>query len=222
MFYLGDTFFGSGLPYGTQVRFYTCGNPGSAGWTPVLNIGLNPYDTANVSWVEPDLMGCTPTANNNSAIPLGMTFSNFTLTSGGGTTVVRQELQFLMLGSPPYTGELDAHGVTSWMVALNLTNSAGKALPVAASNCNSWFPSLSKCDANSSGWYAVLLSGDGSWQGSYGNTTSGPAWNYPVIPITTNQTLVVIVPSAWNVSGDSLDVSSTTTELPLTGSITFA
>ena len=85
-----------------------------------------------------------------------------------------------------------------------------------------WVASLVSCGANTSGWYAVLLSPNGAWQGSYGETVNGPAWNYPISPVANNETIAVVVPSSWNVTGDTLEVTSTTSELPLTGSILFS
>jgi hypothetical protein len=222
LYMFGATQFGSGQPSGDQVNFFTCGTPGAAGATPGLAI-YGSTDEANFtgnSWNY--TLGCTPTTNSWTAIPIELRFSNSSVVTLPGGSVVRQAFQFYYTGEPPYSGPgFNSRGVTSWMTALNLVDSDAQSLPIGQSDCLSWVPTLSDCGTNSTGWYAVILSPGGSWEGSFGETTTGPNWNYPVIPVANNETLAVVVPSSWNVSGDKLEVSSTTSELPLNGSATF-
>jgi hypothetical protein len=216
MYYMGDVPFGSGQPYGTQTRFFTCGTVGSAGVTRGLDVFTDTYDTSVVTGWYNYTIGCTPTSNNWAALPVTMQFSNASVAAGTGTTILRQEFQLLSAAGN------DSHGITSWMVNFNLTYGNGSRLPIAPSGCPAWVASVSDCAASASGWYAVLLSGGGGWQGSFGASPVGHGWNYPVIPMASNETIAVVVPSSWNVSGDTLEVTSTTSELPLTGSMTFS
>jgi hypothetical protein len=218
MFYMGDVTFGSGQPYGTQIRFFTCGTPGATGMTPGLDVFLNTFDTATVSdWYNYSI-GCTPTTENLTAIPVQAGFFNQTTFSAAGSTVVRDELEFVSTGPAPFTGPIDAHGITSSLVELSVLTVNGTELPLADNGCAAWVASILECNSTSSGWYAVLLSSNGQWQGSYGETSLGPAWNYPAIPIASNESLVVILPSSLDVSGLALELTSTVSAFPLTGS----
>lgn len=221
MYLLGYHQFGSGMAGVDQINYFTCGTPGAVGATRGLEIYGStdePNYTGN-SWNY--TLGCTPTTNHGTAISLGMVFSNSTVAAGAGTTIIRHSFQFNMTGPAPFLGPgYNLRGMTSWMVSLNLTNRSG-GLPMGGSGCGSWVPSLTDC-VKTSGWYAVLLGPDGTWDGSFGATALGGAWTYPVLPIANNESIAVIVPSSWNVTGDTLQVTSTTSELPLTGSVTFA
>lgn len=218
LYLFGNTYFGSGQPPANQINFYTCGSIGEVGITP----GLAVYGDTGTSSFNYTL-GCTPTASlsaSDSAIPLQMTLSNQTVRASGGTTTILQSFEFQMNGTPPFSGPgYNMRGITSWMVGLNLSSGSRGVLPMGSSSGFGWVRSLSECSANSSGWYAVLLAPDGQWEGSYGTTANGPAWTYPVLPIVNNETIVVVVPSGWNASGDTLSVTSETSELPLTGQV---
>jgi hypothetical protein len=213
MYFLGADQFGSGQPVGTQTDFFTCGTVGGAGITRGLDAFADTYNTANVSMSDNYTLGCTPTSNNWTALPVEVNLTNATVSTHAHTEVALQQL--LLQVSNPY-GD-DPAGITSWMVGLSLTDGNGQPLQLASSGCSAWVASIADCPANSSGWYAVLLSGGGGWQGSFGAIPSGSGWNYPVIPIVTDESLAIVVPSTWNVSGDVLSVSSTTSELPLNG-----
>jgi hypothetical protein len=222
LYLFGADQFGSGMPHANQINYFTCGTTGAVGATPGLAIFGStdePNYTGN-SWNY--TLGCTPTTNSWTPTPLEMAFSNTTVATGTGTMVLRQSFTLIMTGSPPYSGPgYNSRGITSWMVSLNLTNRSGDHLPISGSGCGSWVPSLTDC-IEMSGWYAVLLGPDGTWDGSYGATHLGQSWTYPVLPIANNETIAVIIPSTWNVTGDTLEVTSTTSELPLSGSVTFA
>jgi hypothetical protein len=220
MFLMGAAQFGSGQPPDTMTTFFTCGTPGGAGATPGLDVFAQIPDTSKVGGSFNYTIGCTPTADNFSAIPVQVDFSNTTTAQGASGVAVSAELRLSYPGGPPYGGPAyNAAGITSWMVGLNLTDAEGTKLPVANPLCSTWVPTVADCPANASGWYAVLLSPDNEWEGVYGATDSGSGWSYPVLPIANNETLAVVVPASWNVTGDSLEVSSTTSRLPLTGSV---
>ena len=223
MYLLGATYFGSGMPPDDQINFFTCGLVGAVGATPGLELfgshGVTKlgFDTFNYT------LGCTPTGYNWTAVPMRAAFSNASIVSTSTTEIAAQEFRFDYLGSPPLSGPAyNAGGVTSWMVNLSLRDSNGQLLSVAVSQCSSWVPSVSDCPSNASGWYAVLLAPDGAWDGSYGAGAAGATWSSPVAPIANNETLDIVVPSTWNLTGDTLTMSSTTSGLPLTGSITLS
>ncbi|MGC2205230.1 MAG: hypothetical protein WA719_04810 [Thermoplasmata archaeon] len=222
LYLFGATYFGSGQPAADQVNFFTCGTPGAVGATP----GLAIYGSTDESSYSDNsfnyTLGCTPTSDNWTAIPLDITFSNATLETGTSPSVVGEKFQFRNGIPPNLSPGFNTRGVTSWMISLELTNSSGSALPLAGSDCSTWVPSLGDCEANASGWYAVLVAPDGGWEGSFGASGAGPSWNYPVLPIANNESFAVVVPQSWNISGDTLSVSSTTPDLPLTGSFTIA
>lgn len=223
MFLMGAAQFGSGQPPDTMTSFFSCGTQGAAGATPGLDVFTEGPDTAGVGGSFNYTIGCTPTANNWSAIPIRAEFSNSSTEAVRSGEAVSTKLQLWYTGSAPYNGPAyNAAGVTSWMVRLNLTDSQGNPLPVADSVCSTWVPSVADCAASATGWYAVLLSPSDEWDGAYGSTATGPGWNYPVLPIANNETIALIVPTSWNVSGDLLQIASTTPELPLTGSVELA
>ena len=225
LYLFGTLQFGSGQGGVPQINFFTCGTVGAVGSTPGLALyggpdGVLPpgsFATSNYT------LGCTPTDNNWNAIPLQLNFSNASLHQYANSQVARQLFQFNMTGSPPlFAGPgYNLRGMTSWMIDLNLTSPGGRTLPLSGSECSSWVTLVSDCTANASGWYAVLLAPDGAWLGSYGATANGPEWSYPVLPFANNETIAVVVPSSWNVTGDTLGVTSTTSDLPLTGSVTI-
>ena len=218
MYLFGAAPFGSGQPPADQINFFTCGTVGGVGATRGLALygpdGVTSLGTGNTFNYT---LGCTPTANNWTAISIQLRFSNETALTANGTTVARQEFSLFYPTGPPAGPAYNARGITSWMIGLNLTASNGQPLPIAPSLCATWVSSLSDCLASASGWYAVLLSPGGAWEGSYGAASNGPDWTYPVLPIVNNETLALVAPSTWNLSGDSLSVTSTTSELPLNG-----
>jgi hypothetical protein len=220
MYLVGDLQFGSGQPITTQTSFFLCGTEGAAGVTPGLDVFANTNDTSEVSGSFNYSLGCTPTTNQFTPIPLDVTFFNNTEQTSASAEFVTEQFRFEWNGSPPYTGPgYNSRGVTSGVVALNLTDRAGEPLPGAPSECGEWVSSISQCNANSSGWYAVLLGPDGEWEGSYGQTAVGLNWTDPVLPIANNESLVIVVPSSWNLSGDTLDITSTADQLLLNGSV---
>ncbi len=88
MYLMGGVQFGSGQTPATQTTFFTCGTAGAAGVTRGLDVFADTYDTAEVSGSFNYTLGCTPTTNNFTAIPLEMKFSNASVNMGVGTTAV--------------------------------------------------------------------------------------------------------------------------------------
>jgi len=222
MYLLGSDPFGSGQGAGTQIQFFTCGVVGWAGATPGLSVYGSAFNSSQGFNAFNYTLGCTPTADNWTSIPLQLEFSNFSTATNAETTAARSTFQFREFNaSHQATPGFNIRGVTSWMIGLNLSSSCGQRLPLAPSMCSAWVASLRDCPANSSGWYAVLLSPNGQWDGWYGTTPDGPAWSYPVLPVVNNESIAVVVPSSWSLSGDQMVVDSTTAILPLTGSADF-
>lgn len=220
MYLLGGINFGSGQPAGTQTAFFTCGTVGSAGVTKGLDVFTDPYDTAVVTGWNNYTLGCTPTYNNWTAVPVDVSFSNTTYEVRDTGTQASQSFQLVAVDNATTRTNVTL-GITSWMVGLNLVGRNGTSLPVGYPTCSQWVASVSECTANQTGWFAVLLSGSGGWQGVFGRDPTGVGWSYPVIPLASGQTLVVVVPTAWDLSGATLATTSDAPPLPLTGSTTF-
>jgi hypothetical protein len=114
----------------------------------------------------------------------------------------------------------DGWGLASWMTSWNITTSSGQRLQMGTSTCKTWVVSVTACIANSSGWFAVILSAGGGWVNSYGALPGGGAgWSQPVTAIVSNQQLVIVLPSSWNLSGDQLNVSTTVSTSSIIGSV---
>jgi len=150
-----------------------------------------------------------PPAGDDGAY--GLLFSPVIVSTSGTTSRFTSSFQVGQTnpnGSTVYN--YDGWGLANWMVSLNLTNPDGVQLPMATSGCSTWVPSISDCLDNSSGWYAVLLSPGGQWLGSFGAPGGQTGWTVPVVSMVDHQQLVIVVPSGWRVSGDSLGANSTT------------
>ncbi|MGD0588359.1 MAG: hypothetical protein ABSA63_06150 [Thermoplasmata archaeon] len=121
-----------------------------------------------------------------------------------------------------FYGYYDGWGVANWMTRWHVSNLSGMTLPLGSPGCDSWVPAVSDCIANASGWYAVILSASGEWVNSYGIQSNGTVgWAEPVTAFVSHQQFVLIVPSPWNLAGDTLAVASTVNVCDVTGSITF-
>ncbi len=116
----------------------------------------------------------------------------------------------------------DAWGLANWMTSWNLTNASGQHLPLGVPTCRAWVASIADCGANASGWFAVVLSAGGGWINSYGVLPGGGVgWSEPVTALVSHQQLVIVVPSAWAVSGDQVSVTSTVSTSTVLGTITL-
>jgi hypothetical protein len=216
MYLIGNLPFGSGASPTTQLEYFTCGTLGGVGVTRGLSVFTDPYNPSDVAAWENYSLGCTPTANNWTAIPIHVDFANSTVTHGQEGGYYAQNFQ-VMSGSNVSDQSNQTLGITSWMVNLSLTSSSGGSLPLGTSGCNDWTRTYTNCLPYPSGWYAVLLSKSGEWMDSFGETTYQGAWSLSVVPIVSGQFIVVVVPNTWTLTNATLTVSSTTTGLPLTG-----
>jgi len=202
------------------VDFIGCGIAGVTGQRPLISAGTD----RNGQWAG-ELNGTTNCAATTTQPELvqplayNLLFSNSTITNG--TTTAQATARFQVAFSYPngtLTGDFDGWGLADWMTSLNLTGGAHQLLSLGASGCPNWVPSDSDCAANSSGWYAVLLSAGGEWLASYGATQHGAGWTVAVTAIVSHQQLVIVLPSSWSTSGDSLEIGSTTAYSVIQGS----
>jgi hypothetical protein len=146
-------------------------------------------------------------------------FSGITSNSSAGTNWTAAKFQVnLAYPNGTLTSDWDAWGLANWMTFLNLTNASGPQPLLAPSSCASWVSTLSDCPSNASGWFAVLTSSYGEWIDSYGMENGTPRWANPVDGIASNQSLVIVTPTTWNVAGSTLSVGSTTNESAVSGS----
>ena len=217
----GSNYWGSGNPGGLVINFERCGEVGEAGVQPAASVGVSPAGKFVTSFVGVE--GCGNVANIGPPLVLfsyELGFSRPSTSVTAGSTYVALPFQALLTNSTG-TVSTDASGIVSWMVRLNLTSGTGVALPPAGSLCDEWVSSIRDCAANSSGWFAVLQSPYGAWLDSYGTSVAGPNWTVPNVSLVSNQQIVLVCPSAWNVTGDVLSVTTTTLSAPLIGSATL-
>jgi|SRR5271157_1122162 len=215
---LGSAWWGSGVPAGLILQLARCGEVGYAGVQPIVDVVLNANGTWNnyfngsqscgnvISLGPPPVYG-----------PFKLYFAAPMLTNGGGALTVNQSFQ-VTYGN---RSDSDASGLVTWMTGLNLTIAGGQRLPSVAPDCASWVPSLADCQANAPGWYAVLLSSSGAWLDSYPSSPNGSAWESPNVSFVSNQCLVVVAPSSWNVTGDVLSINGTAPHVLVNESITL-
>lgn len=215
----GSNYWGSGNPAGLVINFERCGEVGRAGVQPAASVGVSSAGDVVTRFVGVE--GCGNVAKIG---PPPVLFS-FQLGFSRPSTVVSGESMYItapfqaLLTNRSGTVSTDASGIVSWMVRLNLTNAAGVALPVAGSSCSEWVSSTGNCVANKTGWFPALQSPSGAWLDSYGATSSGVNWSVPDVSLVSNQQVVIVCPTSWNVTGDILVASSMATDAPVSGSV---
>ncbi len=214
---LGSAWWGSGVPAGLILQLARCGEVGYAGVQPIVDVVLNANGTSNnyfdgnqscgnvVSLGPPPVYG-----------PFKLYFATSILTVGSSALTANQSFQ-VTYGNRT---DSDASGLVSWMTRLNLTTAGGQRLPLATPGCASWVPSLADCQANTPGWYAVLLSSSGAWLDAYPSSPNASTWEVPSVSFVSNQYLIVIAPSTWNVTGDLLSINGTVPNVLVSVSIT--
>jgi len=211
----GFSYWGSGNPIGVIVKYARCGLIGATDVQPVMDVGLNP----DGSW----LMSFNGTQGCGDVITLGpppvldgflLVFSSPKPGNATGSHQAVVPFQVAYDSAHQFT---DASGLVSWMTSLNLTDSAGQRLASGAPGCPAWVPSIEDCPASATGWYVVLESESGAWLDSYPSTPGGTSWEVPNVAFASNQQLVVVAPSTWNLTGDELALNATVVACPVNG-----
>ena len=207
-------------PSGIMVSFERCGLRGAAGPQPYVFADINGNGSLNNAAYG--LETCTPETNvtgpnlSGTPVPYVNEFSNGTVVSVGATTYAAEDLRLAEgFGPDP---SLAGYGEVGWMVRLTLSDANGQALRSAPTGCASWVRSIGDCAANATGWYAVLGTQQGTWLDSFPSSVNESDWADPVGAILGNETLTIVVPSSWNVTGDVLRTTATGTTVPVMGS----
>jgi hypothetical protein len=207
-----------------EVYFMGCGLAGYTGIRPIYAAGVS----RGGEWggALNGTRNCATLYSEGPKIDRGeyqFLFSGSTFSTVATTTWVNTPFQVGI--APPngtVNGYYDGWGVADWMISINLTTSSGQLLPVGSSGCSVWVQSFSDCEANSSGWFVVLLSAGGEWQASYGATAhGGTGWLVPVTAVVSHQSIVVVVPASWSVTGDRLGITSTVPECVINGALSL-
>jgi hypothetical protein len=212
------------------VDFVSCGLAGFTGyerdWADGYGMAYYSGVSRNGSYAGQFNATTNCFLGNTATVPGAVTgayqllYSNTTASATPDTTLFSASaaVNFAQTGGGEYH---DMWGLANWMLSLNFSTSSGQQLAIGASGCPDWVASVSDCGANSSGWYAVLLSQGGEWLASYGAGSGGGGWSVPVTAVVSHQQLVVVVPRAWSVSGDSLSITSATPYATVTGTVTL-
>jgi hypothetical protein len=222
MFNLGYTPFdgtnhdGNGV--GLGVEYSRCGMIGAAGLQPEGDVGEDANGT--VTNFGTGSLSCT--------VVNGTTIGSylFTFGSNGTSEPVEPGSTGLLL---PFQVEYqnctasdndsscrDGYGMVSWMTSLTLEAPGGNPLPSAPSSCQTWTYSLSRCGASSSGWSVVLVTANGAWVDVFPGT-NGTTWAIPNALMVSQEALVLLVPSAWNLMGDRLTIQGSAAVPAVTG-----
>ena len=216
MYLIGDHPFGSGASPVTQLEYFTCGTLGGVGVTKGLSVFTDPDDPSDVTAWENYSLGCTPTANNWTAIPVHLDFSGSTVTHAEGGTFYAGDFQVLT-GFNSSDVSNQSLGIASWMLRLGLESSNGTILTLGTGGCENWTGPYTGCLPDAFGWYAVLLSATGQWLDCFGEKTAQGGWTLPVVPIVSGQSILLVVQNSLNLANSTLAISSTTAALPLSG-----
>ncbi len=215
VYVFGFSYWGSANPEGLIVKFGRCGQLGAAGIQPVLDVMMK----SDGSWDSTfdGIQGCgnVATLDPPSYVPYVLKFSNLSVTTAGNTSQAAQSFQ-VTDGLAYY----DMSGLVTWMTTLNLSDAAGQRLATVAPACAHWVSSIVACASVPSGWYAVLVSSNGAWQDSFPSMTGGSAWEIPSVSFASNQYLVIVTPSSWNVTGDVFSIDGTSAQAAVGGSST--
>ena len=221
----GNNYWGSGNPGGLVMNFERCGETGEAGVQPKSSVVMNESGAFVTSFVGAQGCGNVYTLGPPPVIlPYQFAFlSPSTLLSGGGgyTTIAFQAAVEAVSNGTLGGWYPDAHGIVSWMSRLSLVNATGTPLPSAKPTCPEWVPAIGDGAAESAGWFVVLLSRDGGWLDAYGVSAGGANWSLPNVAVVSNQQMVVVCPSTWDVAGYTLAANSTTPSVILSGSVSL-
>lgn len=206
---------------GFEISFQHCGIAGRAGLSGLAVAQMNASGKTDSSFV-----GSTNCAALSSGYPsiavYHLLFNTTTTVRAGPTEWLITDFQVAL---SPVNGTVDfwdGWGLANWMVRIAVENSSTSIPALAVPTCTQWVPSLAACPSSANGWFAVLLSSYGTWVDSYGITPSGvPGWSEPVDALVSAQQLVVVEPSSWSGTAETLSAASTVSTSTVLGSATL-
>jgi hypothetical protein len=197
---------------GLVVEYARCGLVGAGGLQPNGIVG----ETSNGAIADTDIgtVSCT-WVDSSSPLVYGI----YQLEFGGANAITGLEsgsigvnFTFQVEIPPANTSVLrDGWGLVSWMSNLTLRDSSNRLLRSAPASCQAWVPSLSACSTDTSGWSAVLLSANGMWMDTYPSEYNWSSWAIPNVPIVSQEQLVILVPTSFALTADTISFSNTAT-----------
>lgn len=120
---------------------------------------------------------------------------------------------------PNGTNILDAAGLVSWMTSLELSGGSGVLEPVGQVACGGGMFGPTSCKVLNNGWYAAIATSSGTWLDLFSNESRGPAWMLPNVPIYSNDSVLVFLPSSIAGLPLQLSVVSTTSSVEIAGNL---
>lgn len=202
-------------PFGWVVNYFRCDQVGVAGLQNYTAVGVLTSGNRSSTFIDNGWLTCTV---SNYTLAFSLPVQNVT---PPGTTGSYLSVPFQVAFPANHTTFYDGWGLLSWMFGLNVSDTAGARLSAAPAPCSRWVPSLSDCPSNVSGWFAVLLSANGQWLDSFPSAQSPTNWTIPNQLVTSHDSLVIVLPSGWSVSGDTLTVASPPSAPVVSGSATL-
>jgi hypothetical protein len=208
-------------PYG-GVELYRCGIVGIAGVQPYLNIGFSP--NGSIFDVGTGDLTCTATYSMGPPpvyVPYAFEWNlpDIAPWGTGVTRVVDSILTTFQVGVARNITYYDAWGLLSWMIMLSLRAANGTALPSAPIVCGTWYPSPGDCTISSAGWSAILVSANGAGLSTFPSATNASSWTVLDASMVSQEQIWLTCPSSWNLSGDTLVVSGSSSVPTVTGSL---
>jgi hypothetical protein len=210
---------------GGGAQYTLCGQVGVAGWQPKGFVGEWPNGTVQST----SLGNVTCTALLTQGLPAVSRHYSVAFADVGQTqpeppgfadlsTFIQADFPDFYANGSEYA---DAWGLLSWMTLLSLHSATGVSLPSSAPSCQRWVPVADECQPTSNGWSAVLTSATGSWLDSFPSAADGSEWAVPTAAIASGEQLMFVFPSAWNVTGDTMNMSGVASIPWVNGTLTL-
>jgi hypothetical protein len=201
-------------PFGWIVNYFRCDQVGVTGLQNYTAIGVLSSGNQSTTFVDNGWLTCT---NSDYIVDFGPPSVNSTLSSSSGQ-YLSIPFQVVMPPSGKFNGTYDGVRLQAWMTRLGFNSSGGTVLASSPASCQKWVTNLSGCPSDSKGWFAVLLSADGSWLDSYPSAQNATNWSIPNVLVTSHDRIVVVLPSGWSPTGDTLIVAGTASTPIVSGS----
>jgi len=201
----------SDAPWGWAITYSLCGHLGYAGSTlwPGVRVNVN-TSTGPASLVVNEGDQCSlPSYHIFFSTPNSAPAAN-------GITLVTSPFIVNIGGTSNATY---ADGLVTWMTGLDLANrSTGALEPLASLSCTGSTFNASSCRPSGGGWYAAVAEPNGYWLDVYSNRTGTPGWALPNVPLYSNDSLFLYLPSTLNPGSLTLSVASNTSAVQVVGS----